>query len=50
VRGEWLLKRQLEWRLGAEVVAIDRPRHRKALRMWLPRTAVSVDAGHQWNP
>lgn len=45
--GEWLFARPLEWRLGVEVVAIDpSAAFRKALRMWLPRTAVSVDAFH----
>jgi transposase len=44
---EWLFKRPLEWRLGVQVVAIDpSAAFRKALRMWLPRTAVSVDAFH----
>ena len=43
--GEWLFARPLAWRLGVEVVAIDpSAAFRKALRMWLPRTAVSVDA------
>lgn len=45
--GEWLFARPLAWRLGVEVVAIDpSAAFRKALRMWLPRTAVSVDAFH----
>ncbi|SFT39842.1 transposase [Arthrobacter sp. ov118] len=45
--GEWLFKRPLEWRLGVRVVAMDPPAaFRKALRMWLPRTAVSVNAFH----
>lgn len=45
--GDWLFQRPLEWRLGIEVVAIDpSAAFRKALRMWLPRTAVSVDAFH----
>ncbi|WP_344301246.1 transposase [Sinomonas flava] len=45
--GEWLFARPLAWRLGVEVVAIDPSgAFRKALRMWLPRTAVSVDAFH----
>ncbi|WP_315914420.1 ISL3 family transposase [Arthrobacter sp. lap29] len=45
--GEWLIKRPLEWRLGVQVVAIDpSAAFRKALRMWLPRTAVSVDHFH----
>jgi transposase len=45
--GEWLFKRPLDWRLGVQVVAIDpSAAFRKALRMWLPRTAVSVDAFH----
>jgi transposase len=44
---EWLFARPLEWRLGVQVVAIDpSAAFRKALRMWLPRTAVSVDAFH----
>ena len=45
--GEWLFARPLAWRLGVETVAIDpSAAFRKALRMWLPRTAVSVDAFH----
>jgi transposase len=45
--GAWLFARPLQWRLGVEVVAIDpSAAFRKALRMWLPRTAVSVDAFH----
>lgn len=45
--GDWLFARPLDWRLGVEVVAIDpSAAFRKALRMWLPRTAVSVDAFH----
>ena len=45
--GEWLFARPLQWRLGVQVVAIDpSAAFRKALRMWLPRTAVSVDAFH----
>jgi transposase len=45
--GEWLFARPLDWRLGVQVVAIDpSAAFRKALRMWLPRTAVSVDAFH----
>ena len=45
--GDWLFARPLQWRLGVEVVAIDpSAAFRKALRMWLPRTAVSVDAFH----
>nr|WP_245827722.1 ISL3 family transposase [Sinomonas mesophila] len=45
--GEWLFARPLPWRLGVETVAIDpSAAFRKALRMWLPRTAVSVDAFH----
>ncbi|XDP44043.1 ISL3 family transposase [Sinomonas sp. P10A9] len=45
--GDWLFARPLPWRLGVEVVAIDPSAAvRKALRMWLPRTAVSVDAFH----
>lgn len=36
-----------KWRLGVQVVAIDpSAAFRKALRMWLPRTAVAVDAFH----
>ena len=39
--GDWLLARPLEWRLAVQVVAIDpSAAFRKALRMWLPRTAV----------
>lgn len=45
--GAWLIKRPLEWRLGVHVVAIDpSAAFRKALRMWLPRTAVAVDHFH----
>ncbi|MEW1918639.1 transposase [Pseudarthrobacter oxydans] len=42
--GDWLFARPLEWRLAVKVVAIDpSAAFRKALRMWLPRTAVAVD-------
>ena len=35
----------LQWRLGVQVVAINpSAAFRKALRIWLPRTAVAVDA------
>jgi transposase len=45
--GDWLFARPLQWRLGVQVVAIDpSAAFRKALRMWLPRTAVSVHAFH----
>jgi transposase len=45
--GDWLFARPLRWRLDVQVVAIDpSAAFRKALRMWLPRTAVSVDAFH----
>ncbi|MEV7638270.1 ISL3 family transposase [Pseudarthrobacter enclensis] len=45
--GEWLFARPLEWRLAVQVVAIDPSAAlRKALRMWLPRTAVAVDHFH----
>ncbi|MET3808956.1 ISL3 family transposase [Arthrobacter sp. UYEF3] len=45
--GEWLFARPLAWRLGVQVVAIDpSAAFRKALRMWLPRTAVAVDHFH----
>ncbi|WP_258067298.1 transposase [Arthrobacter sp. GMC3] len=45
--GAWLIKRPLDWRLGVQVVAIDpSAAFRKALRMWLPRTAESVDHFH----
>ena len=45
--GDWLFARPLAWRLGVQVVAIDpSAAFRKALRMWLPRTAVSVDLFH----
>ena len=38
---------RLQWRLGVQVVAIDpSAAFRKALRMWLPRTAVAVDHFH----
>ena len=45
--GVWLLKRTLQRRRGGLIVAIDpSAAFRKALRMWLPRTAVSVDHFH----
>ncbi|WP_432246218.1 transposase (plasmid) [Arthrobacter sp. G.S.26] len=45
--GDWLFVRRLQWRLGVQVVAIDPSgAFRKALLMWFPRTAVSVDAFH----
>ena len=45
--GAWVCARPLEWRLGVQVVAIGpSAAFRKALRMWLPRTAASVDAFH----
>lgn len=45
--GDWLFARPLQWRLGVQVVAIDpSAAFRKALRMWLPSTADSVDAFH----
>ncbi len=45
--GAWLIQRTLEGRLGIHVVAIDpSAAFRKALRMWLPRTAVSVEHFH----
>ena len=45
--GDWLFTRPLEWRLGVQVVAIDpSAAFGKALRMWLPPTAVSVDTFH----
>lgn len=45
--GDWLFARPLAWRLGVRVVAIDpSAAFRKALRMWLPRTAVAVDHFH----
>lgn len=45
--GAWLIKRLLDWRLGVQAVAIDpSASFRKALRMLLPRTAVSVDHFH----
>lgn len=45
--GNWLFARPLQWRFGVQVVAIDpSAAFRKALRMWLPRTAVSVDLFH----
>ncbi|WP_426996755.1 ISL3 family transposase [Pseudarthrobacter sp. N5] len=45
--GEWLFARPLHWRLGMQGVAIDpSAAFRKALRMWLPRTAVAVDHFH----
>ena len=45
--GDWLFAWPPQWRLGMQVVAIDpSAAFRKALRMWLPRTAVSVDAFH----
>ncbi|MET4588863.1 hypothetical protein ABIA70_000441 [Arthrobacter sp. 754] len=45
--GDWPFARPLAWRLGVQVVAIDpSAAFRKALRMWLPRTAVAVDHFH----
>ncbi|WP_245934429.1 transposase [Arthrobacter psychrolactophilus] len=45
--GAWLIQRPLGWRLGVHAVAIDpSAAFRKALRMWLPRTAVAVDHFH----
>jgi transposase len=45
--GDWLFARPLDWRLAVQVVAIDpSAAFRKALRMWLPRTAVAVDHFH----
>ncbi|MDP9903119.1 ISL3 family transposase [Arthrobacter bambusae] len=45
--GDWLFARPLAWRLAVQVVAIDpSAAFRKALRMWLPRTAVAVDHFH----
>jgi transposase len=45
--GDWLFARPFDWRLGVQVVAIDpSAAFRKALRMWLPRTAVAVDHFH----
>ncbi|MCQ6272317.1 transposase [Pseudarthrobacter sp. R1] len=45
--GDWLFARPLEWLLAVQVVAIDpSAAFRKALRMWLPRTAVAVDHFH----
>lgn len=45
--GDWLFARPLEWRLAVQVVAIDpSAAFRKALRMWLPRTAVAIDHFH----
>jgi transposase len=45
--GDWLFARPLPWRLGVQVLAIDpSAAFRKALRMWLPRTAVAVDHFH----
>jgi hypothetical protein len=42
--GEWLFARPLDWRLAVQVVAIDpSAAFRRALRMWLPRTAVAFD-------
>lgn len=45
--GEGLFARPLAWRLAGQVVATDpSAAFRKALRMWLPRTAVAVDHFH----
>lgn len=45
--GGWLFKRPLEWRLRVQVVATDpSAAFRMALRMWLLRTAASVDVLH----
>jgi transposase len=47
VVGDWLFARPLQWRLAVQVVAIDpSAAFRKALRMWLPRTAVAVAHFH----
>lgn len=46
--GERLFARPLGWRPAVQAVAIDQSAaFRKALRMWLPRTAVAVDHFHQ---
>jgi transposase len=45
--GDWLFARPFQWRLDVNVVAIDpSTAFRKALRMWIPRTAVSIDGFH----
>jgi hypothetical protein len=45
--GDWLFARPLQWRLAVRNVAIEpSAAFRKALRMWLPRTAVVVDHFH----
>ncbi|WP_457973917.1 transposase [Arthrobacter sp. D1-17] len=45
--GDWLFARPFHWRMAVQVVAIDpSAAFRKALRMWLPRTAVAVDHFH----
>jgi transposase len=47
VSGEWLFARPQDWRLALQVAAIGpSAAFRKALRMWLPRTAVAVDHFH----
>jgi transposase len=49
--GARLIKLPLEWRLDVSVVAIDpSAAFRKALRLWLPHTAVSVDHFHLIQP
>jgi transposase len=45
--GDWFVAWPQRWRLGVQVVAIDpSAAFGKALRMWLPRTAVLVDLFH----
>lgn len=45
--GNWRFARPLDRRLGVQVVALDpSAAFPKALRMWLPRTAVAVDHLH----
>lgn len=44
---DWLFAQPMEWRLAVQVVVIDpSAAFRKALRMWLPGTAVAVDHFH----
>ena len=45
--GDWIFARPLAWRTSVQVVTIDpSAAFRNAVRVWLPRTAVSVDLFH----
>ncbi|WP_171814620.1 transposase [Arthrobacter dokdonensis] len=43
---DWLFARPLDWRLASSLAIDPSAAFRKALRMWLPRTAVAVDHFH----